>query len=88
MVHFFFLSLEWEPKKDYQFQLVIFTSLVICDLLNEIQLKDVKIKWPNDIYIGNKKIAGILFQNFVVGESLTYSVIGIGININQKKILT
>ena len=45
-----------------QFQLSIFTSLAICDLLNETQLKDVKIKWPNDILIRDKKVAGILIQ--------------------------
>ncbi len=42
------------------------------------------IKWPNDIYIGSKKIAGILIENSVNGNSLSQSVAGIGININQE----
>ena len=44
---------------------------------------EVKIKWPNDIYIGNKKVAGILIENSVNGNVLQQSVVGIGININQ-----
>jgi BirA family transcriptional regulator, biotin operon repressor / biotin---[acetyl-CoA-carboxylase] ligase len=45
----------------------------------------VSIKWPNDIYIGNKKIAGILIENSVSGNKLQQSIIGIGININQER---
>jgi BirA family biotin operon repressor/biotin-[acetyl-CoA-carboxylase] ligase len=43
----------------------------------------VKIKWPNDIYIDNKKICGTLIENSVQGRSLASSVVGIGVNINQ-----
>jgi len=45
----------------------------------------VKVKWPNDIYIGNKKVAGILIENSVSRNSLIHSIIGIGINVNQEK---
>ena len=41
------------------------------------------IKWPNDIYVGRKKICGILVENSLSGGSVAASVIGIGININQ-----
>jgi len=43
----------------------------------------VKIKWPNDVYIGNKKIAGILIENSVNSNKISSSVIGIGLNVNQ-----
>ncbi len=43
----------------------------------------VTIKWPNDIYINNGKVAGILIDNIISGNRITYSIIGIGININQ-----
>lgn len=43
-----------------------------------------RIKWPNDIYIGSKKIAGILIENSVSGNKLQQSVIGLGINVNQE----
>ena len=45
----------------------------------------ISIKWPNDIYIGNKKVAGILIENSLSGNSISHSVIGIGINVNQEK---
>jgi BirA family biotin operon repressor/biotin-[acetyl-CoA-carboxylase] ligase len=43
----------------------------------------VKIKWPNDIYLGDKKICGILIENSLQGMRISSSVIGIGINVNQ-----
>ncbi len=41
------------------------------------------IKWPNDIFVGNKKIAGILIENTIQGNFLKNSIIGIGLNLNQ-----
>ncbi len=46
---------------------------------------DAKIKWPNDIYVGDKKIAGILIENFIEGDSLSESIVGVGLNLNQEK---
>ncbi len=45
--------------------------------------EEVKIKWPNDILISNKKMAGILIENILRGQSIYYSVVGLGINMNQ-----
>ncbi|MBP6454521.1 MAG: biotin--[acetyl-CoA-carboxylase] ligase, partial [Bacteroidales bacterium] len=42
---------------------------------------DAKIKWPNDIYVGDKKIAGILIENFIEGDSLSESIVGVGLNL-------
>jgi len=44
----------------------------------------LRIKWPNDIYYGTKKIAGILIENTLRGQCLASSVVGIGINVNQQ----
>ena len=41
------------------------------------------IKWPNDIYFGDKKLAGILIENMLQGPNLAYTIAGIGINVNQ-----
>lgn len=41
------------------------------------------IKWPNDLYLGNRKAAGILIQNTISGQYLQASVVGIGLNVNQ-----
>lgn len=44
----------------------------------------VKLKWPNDILIDGKKVCGILIENQIQGQKLTQSVVGIGLNVNQK----
>ena len=41
------------------------------------------IKWPNDIYFGDKKVAGILIENAIIGNEIKYSIAGIGLNVNQ-----
>ena len=41
------------------------------------------IKWPNDIYWEDKKIAGILIENAIIGNEIKYSIAGIGLNVNQ-----
>lgn len=58
-------------------------SLGIVDYLNELD-RNFSIKWPNDIYYKDKKICGILIENQLLGNKLNYSIIGIGININQE----
>ncbi len=88
-------SLVLKPKfvtPSNQFVLTQVISLAISDLIIE-HLKSVddghvKIKWPNDIYINEKKVAGILIQNFIVGNSIDYSIVGIGLNINQREFIS
>ncbi|MCD6113246.1 MAG: biotin--[acetyl-CoA-carboxylase] ligase [Bacteroidales bacterium] len=53
-----------------------------------IKDEKVSIKWPNDIYVNKNKIAGILINNTIIGNRIDYSIIGIGININQTKFLS
>lgn len=50
--------------------------------------KNVWIKWPNDLYINNLKIGGILIENSLYGVRLAHSIIGIGLNINQSNFPT
>jgi BirA family transcriptional regulator, biotin operon repressor / biotin---[acetyl-CoA-carboxylase] ligase len=66
-----------------QFKLNIAVSLSILDLLQPIAGKDLFVKWPNDIYIGNKKIGGILIENIIRGKNWKHAIVGIGLNINQ-----
>ena len=64
----------------FKFNMLI--SLAIYDFLSKYFKTGLKIKWPNDLMINNKKIAGVLVQNI---ESNFKSIIGVGININQKE---
>lgn len=68
-----------------QFILSKVISLGIVDFLIENGLKNVKIKWPNDIYVGSRKIAGILIENVLKNNKVTSSIVGIGLNVNQLK---
>lgn len=64
------------------FLLNIVTSLAITDLCSEMGV-NAKIKWPNDIYVGDNKLAGILIQNTFAGHHLKSSIFGMGINVNE-----
>lgn len=70
-------------KPEQQFNLTIVVSLALVDVLTDLGVEGVSIKWPNDIYIGKKKVAGILIQNALQGKALTSSVVGVGLNVNQ-----
>ncbi len=72
-----------------QFILTQIISLSLWAVVSEvIPAKKIAIKWPNDLYVGNKKIAGVLIQNFIKGNSIDFSVIGVGLNVNQKVFLS
>lgn len=65
-----------------QFYLSKITSLALVDLLSK-ETCGISIKWPNDIYVGEEKIGGILIENMIRGNYLESSVTGIGLNLNQ-----
>ncbi len=68
-----------------QFFLNQVASLAVADTVKEfVKGKEIKIKWPNDVFAGNKKIAGILIENSLKGNTIQHSIIGIGLNVNQK----
>jgi BirA family biotin operon repressor/biotin-[acetyl-CoA-carboxylase] ligase len=90
---------ESEPRKNVTFSLVLFPeflspgqqfllnkviSLGVLDFLARVIVEQrLSIKWPNDIYAGNRKIGGILIQNTVCGTVYESCIAGIGVNINQ-----
>jgi BirA family biotin operon repressor/biotin-[acetyl-CoA-carboxylase] ligase len=67
-----------------QFYLSMCVSSAILDFINPI-VQSVRIKWPNDILINGRKLAGILIENTILDRNLHTSIVGIGININQKE---
>jgi BirA family biotin operon repressor/biotin-[acetyl-CoA-carboxylase] ligase len=66
------------PDKNLYF-LNIAVSVAICRIIKSV----LSIKWPNDIYYNDKKLAGILLENAIVGSQIKYSIAGIGLNVNQ-----
>ena len=66
-----------------QFQISMAISLAIVDALGQL-VGDLSIKWPNDIYWRNGKLAGILIENTLKGSFVKDSVIGVGLNVNQR----
>ena len=71
-------------KSEKQFVLVQLVSLAVKDLLSNYIMDDVKIKWPNDIYVNDLKIAGVLIESTMKGSFLASSIWGIGLNVNQR----
>ena len=70
-----------------QYQLTKAISLGVTDWLMPLVPEGnshVKIKWPNDIYVDDKKICGMLITNRVTGDRLSASIVGIGMNVNQR----
>ena len=89
---------ESEPNMNLTFSIVLYPefleiarqfgiskaiSLGVTDYLRQ-HTDDVSIKWPNDIYIGKGKVAGILIENSVRVNKISSCIVGIGLNINQK----
>jgi BirA family biotin operon repressor/biotin-[acetyl-CoA-carboxylase] ligase len=89
---------EAEPGKNLTFSLIFYPEFLAIKnhfLLSEcIALgiktvldtysRDISIKWPNDIYYKDNKIAGILIENEIARRVITQSIVGIGVNINQE----
>ncbi len=68
-----------------QFHLSMAMALALHDAVSSLPsgALPVHIKWPNDLYVGDRKAAGILIQNSISGTDIQSSVVGIGLNINQ-----
>lgn len=66
-----------------QFEVSEAVCLAVADLLREEGLEQVAVKWPNDVYVADRKICGILIENSLCGSMLARSIAGIGLNVNQ-----
>ena len=76
-------------KEKYQIQhkkyINIAVSLALHDWFTQKKIKNLSIKWPNDIMAGSKKLSGILIETMIRGSKIYHTVIGIGINVNQQQ---
>lgn len=71
-----------------QFGLSVAVSLAVSDFFSALAGEETKIKWPNDLYWRDRKAGGILIENKIRGAEWTWSIMGIGININQTQFNT
>ena len=62
----------------------LFIVSIIMNILKNLGIKNIEFKWPNDIFIKKKKVAGILIETTVNGGKINKFIIGIGINIVKK----
>ena len=80
------ISLYSRVDKPYEYTLLkinLFTALTVLEVLKSYDIPDLKIKWPNDIMSGNKKIAGILIETTLFKNKIIDLIVGIGLNVNQ-----
>ncbi len=81
------MSIVLEPGSLVLTQQFLFSAAVALGILKLVKsLKKGKwsIKWPNDIYWNDRKAAGILIENVILGQNWSFSVVGIGVNLNQE----
>ena len=64
--------------------LTISSALAICSVLKELTIDQIQLKWPNDLYAQNRKLAGILTESAIQKNTVQYVVIGIGLNVHQQ----
>ncbi len=82
-----YMSILISPKKsDFDATLVTsMTAVAVCKTIEQISKRNVDIKWVNDLYIDNKKVCGILCESVVIGSSIPFVIVGIGINLVRPK---
>lgn len=73
-------------RADAQFALSKVAALAVHDAVRGRVPDEARIKWPNDILIGRRKVCGILIQNELAGELVASSIVGIGINVNSTEL--
>lgn len=64
--------------------LSLLSAVSVINVLKSYNIKNVSLKWPNDVFINDKKVAGILLEGISEDNHLSSLIIGIGINVNQK----
>ena len=81
----FSIIVEPKVKLEDQFKISQLVSISLKEWLDTLTVGEVQIKWPNDILVGSKKAAGVLIENSIQGREISNSIIGIGLNVNQKE---
>jgi BirA family biotin operon repressor/biotin-[acetyl-CoA-carboxylase] ligase len=81
------MSIILEPNRDIQNQFLfnVSISLAIAEILEALyEGWKINVKWPNDIIVNDKKAGGVLIENVIGGSTWKYSVVGLGLNVQQQ----
>lgn len=60
-------------------------ALAVVQVITTYGVAKATVKWPNDVYVGDRKIGGILTENILVNSQVTSAIVGVGLNVNQLK---
>ncbi len=80
-----YLSIYWNFAQELTAAvgLGLVIGVVVAEVLQRLGAKDVRVKWPNDLYLNDRKLAGILVEMIKKTDALTHIVIGVGINLTM-----
>lgn len=76
------LSVILYPPKARLSNLIMLASLALVRSIEAVTGLTAQVKWPNDVLINGKKVSGVLVESEVLGDTVSYAVIGIGVNVN------
>jgi BirA family biotin operon repressor/biotin-[acetyl-CoA-carboxylase] ligase len=65
-------------------RLVMVCGLALAEAVEQVGVRPVEVKWPNDLLLGGKKFVGILPESGIVGFKLAWLIVGMGVNVNQR----
>jgi BirA family biotin operon repressor/biotin-[acetyl-CoA-carboxylase] ligase len=77
-----YLTVVLRPPAEHLKALVIIAALAVARGIERLAGLQTSLKWPNDVLVAGRKIAGILSESELVGESVSYALVGIGVNVN------
>lgn len=79
------MSLIFRPvlPSEHTYRLVMVSALALAEACEALAGVSVGIKWPNDVQIGGRKLAGILAESAFAGAGLAWVIVGVGVNVNQ-----
>jgi len=77
-----YLTVVLRPAAEHLKALVIIAALAVARAIERLAGLQTSLKWPNDVLVAGRKIAGILSESELVGQSVSYALVGIGVNVN------
>lgn len=78
-----YMSILVRPSLEFAQKITQMTAVAVQDAISLVFQKEAKIKWVNDLYLGDKKVSGILCESSFLGEKSNYVIVGIGVNVYE-----